>query len=143
MINRLNLAASSGCDAVDPDNVDAYGNKNGLDLTQADSISFMNFLSTAAHTRNLSIGLKNAGEIIGSVLNEIDFAVNEQCIENSECSTWQPVVEAGKPVFHIEYPSDAPSISAAKQQKYCDGAGEEGFATLLKNMDLDDWVEYC
>ena len=31
---RLDLAASKGCDGVEPDNVDGYDNDNGLGLTQ-------------------------------------------------------------------------------------------------------------
>ena len=78
MVKRIQLAAQKGCDAVDPDNVDGYSNDNGLDLTQQDSIDFIQFL--AGHARNLSlaIGLKNAGDIVQNVLPVVQFSVNEQ-----------------------------------------------------------------
>ncbi|KAI9663067.1 MAG: hypothetical protein M1821_008115 [Bathelium mastoideum] len=148
MAKRIQLAAEKGCDAVDPDNVDGYNNDNGLHLTQNDSISFLNFLSTAATSHNLSMGLKNAGDLIATVLPLVHFSVNEQCVEYSECTTFAPFIKAGKPVFHIEYPKDAPGkLSNSTVQKYCadQGAGEgtDGFSTVLKDMDLDGWVEYC
>ncbi|KAL8784318.1 MAG: hypothetical protein Q9213_004027, partial [Squamulea squamosa] len=62
MLERLDLAAKKGCDGVDPDNVDAYNNDNGLGLTTKDAEDFVNFLANEAHNRNLSIGLKNAGD---------------------------------------------------------------------------------
>ena len=37
MTARIELARSQGCDGVDPDNVDAYDNVNGLSLTQNDA----------------------------------------------------------------------------------------------------------
>lgn len=104
MLDRLDMARDKGCDGVDPDNVDGYDNDNGLDLTQADSISFVNFLANAAHARNMSIGLKNAGDIIPSVIKNMQWSVNEQCAQYNECDTYAVFPQNGKPVFHIEYP---------------------------------------
>lgn len=153
MKERVNLAKKKGCDGVDPDNVDGYQNDNGLSLTQQSSISFMSYLSSLAAPLNLTMGLKNAGDIIPAVLPLVQFSVNEQCVQNNECDTFQPFIAAGKPVFHIEYPKDAGERSAAtagvKQDtvnKLCAGSGakgSDGFSTLLKKMELDGWVEYC
>lgn len=68
MTSRLDMAQKKGCDGVDPDNIDAYGNDNGLSLTEADSINYLNFLSSEAHSRGMSVGLKNGGDIIPSVI---------------------------------------------------------------------------
>lgn len=38
MLARLDRAQTLGCDGVDPDNVDAYNNDNGLNLTENDAI---------------------------------------------------------------------------------------------------------
>jgi hypothetical protein len=54
----------------------------------------------------MSMGLKNAEELLDSVLPYINFAVNEECasMANSEgCEPYSPLIRAGKPVFHIEY----------------------------------------
>lgn len=129
-------------------------NENGLSLTQQDSINFMSYLSSLTVPLNLTLGLKNAGDIIPAVLPIVQFSVNEQCVENSECSTFAPFIEAGKPVFHIEYPKGAGEGQVTTQGlqqdvvgKFCgsEGAakGRDGFSTVLKKMDLDGWVEYC
>ncbi|CAI7655380.1 unnamed protein product [Penicillium discolor] len=113
MSSRLDMANQKGCDGVDPDNIDAYGNENGLGLTEADSIDFLTFLASESHSRGMSIGLKNGGDIIGSVIDKMQWSVNEQCAEYDEFN---------KPVFHIEYSgetiesggSDDTSVSAAE-----------------------------
>ncbi|KAF2099008.1 hypothetical protein NA57DRAFT_39725 [Rhizodiscina lignyota] len=147
MKKRMDVAVQKGCDAIDPDNVDGYDNDNGLGLTQDDSVEYMRFLATEAQSRNLTIGLKNADAIIPKVLSIVQFSVNEQCVEYSECMTYAPFIDAGKPVFHIEYPDGAPKLSASTVTKYCsdtgDGDGAKLFSTVLKTMDLDGWVEYC
>ncbi|KAF2853421.1 glycoside hydrolase family 114 protein [Plenodomus tracheiphilus IPT5] len=154
MKERVELANSKGCDGVDPDNVDGYQNDNGLSLTQEDSISYMSYLSSITAPLNLTLGLKNAGNIIPVVLPLVQFSVNEQCIDHDECDTFQPFIAAGKPVFHIEYPDGAGDGESATRglgqdtmRKFCssngDAEGSEGFSTVLKKMELDGWVEYC
>jgi Glycoside-hydrolase family GH114 len=123
---------------------DPQNNDNGLGLTTTDSINFLTFLSSKAAAAGLSIGLKNAGEIVSKVLPVVQFSVNEQCVQYSECSTFAPFVSAGKPVFHIEYPSETNSATAAQ---FCGtsgkAAGASGFSTVIKNLNLDGWVKYC
>lgn len=123
-------------------------NDNGLNLTQADTISYMHFLSEAATSHNMSIGLKNAGEVLTNLTSVAHFSVNEQCVQYSECDSFAPMIAAGKPVFHIEYPKGAPSgISEKIAVNMCDASGDasgsQWFSTVLKGVDLDGWVEYC
>ncbi|KAM0245991.1 hypothetical protein ACHAQJ_010380 [Trichoderma viride] len=147
MKDRIKLAWSKGCDAIDPDNVDGYQNDNGLNLTAQDSINYLQFLHGVASSYHMAIGLKNAGGIISKVLDFINFSVNEQCAEYSECDTFAPFIKAGKPVFHIEYPKGAPKIDTSRAADLCShrgiGAGSENFSTVLKKMDLDGFVQYC
>lgn len=100
------------------------------------------------------MGLKNAGDIIPAVLPLVHFSVNEECVKYGECSTFTPFIDAGKPVFHIEYPDGAGEGDATTQglkedvvQQFCTrtgkGEGSEKFSTVLKKMELDGWVEYC
>jgi hypothetical protein len=65
-------------------------------------------MASAAADLGLSTGLKNAQEILGNVLDTVQFAINEQCVtaEDTACSEYQPLLDAGKPVFHIEYIDD-------------------------------------
>ncbi|KAF4979820.1 hypothetical protein FZEAL_4036 [Fusarium zealandicum] len=147
MKKRIKLAAQKGCDAIDPDNVDGYQNDNGLGLTQADSISYVKFLSAEAAKYNMSTGLKNAGDIIESVLPYVAFSVNEQCVNYEECETFAAFIKAGKPVFNIEYPKGAPKVKDTDRKTICSqkgkAAGTKGFSIVIKNLNLDGWVMYC
>lgn len=107
----------------------------------------------------MTIGLKNGGDIISSVLPVVDFSVNEQCVQYNECSTFHTFIDAGKPVFHIEYPGGDGDLaqgvatngfSEDLRKKSCgdgdDGGkkeGTDGFSTVLKKMALDGWVQFC
>lgn len=143
MSARLALAASKGCDGVDPDNVDGYDHDTGFSLTTSSAVDYLTFLAQTAHNLNMAIGLKNAGAILGSTVGMMQFVVNEQCVEYKECAVWQPFIAAGKAVLHIEYPSSAPSLSTDTKNQICGASGVQGFSTVMKKMDLDDWVEYC
>lgn len=142
MAGRVALAARKGCDAIDPDNIDAFQNDNGLGLTANDSISFLQFMAKEARSHKLAIGLKNGGDIIRDVLDDMDFSVNEQCAEYSECSEFAAFIDDGKPVFHIEYPTEK-SWSSVVCSRKGKGKGSDDFSTVFKNMDLDFKVEYC
>lgn len=151
MQDRLDLAKQKGCDGVDPDNIDAYGNDNGLDLTEADSIDYLNFLASEAHSRGMSIGLKNGGDIIPSVIEKMQWSVNEQCAQYDECDTYAAFTDVGKPVFHIEYADEIGAnnklkmrdVTSSQKSVACDARSAENFSTVIKNMQLDAWVEYC
>lgn len=145
---RMNLAVEKHCDAIDPDNVDGYDNDNGLGLTQTDAINYLSFLSTAAHSRGLAIGLKNAGGIVDNVVDVFQFSVQEQCEQTKECEQYTPFISQNKPVFHVEYPkgdktNDNINISDTQKQTICDDPTAKGFSTIMKNMNLDSWIESC
>ncbi|KAL4982234.1 glycoside hydrolase superfamily [Aspergillus falconensis] len=150
MASRLDLAASKGCDAVDPDNVDGYGsNGGGLSLTVSDYINFLDWLAADSHSRGLGIGLKNAPALIPSVLVNVEFAVNEQCAEYEECDSFIPFLDAGKAVFHVEYPkgdgvNDDNDVSEEERVRACESYERvEEFSTIIKNVILDEWVQFC
>ncbi|KAL8719844.1 MAG: hypothetical protein Q9225_003197 [Loekoesia sp. 1 TL-2023] len=143
MRKRLDMAQDNGCDGVDPDNLDAYDNDNGLGLTTDDAINYINFLADEAHSRDLSIGLKNAGAILPDVQSKMQWSVNEECVNKTECLDFRMFIENNKPVFHIEYPDSAPSLSDKEKLKYCEDDSARGFSTLLKKMNLDDWTYEC
>jgi hypothetical protein len=127
---RLVLAVDKGCDGVEPDNVDGYANNSGFPLTADDQIAYNRWLAAQAHTLGLSIGLKNALALIPSLVNDFDWALNEQCFEYEECETLEPFIESGKAVFGVEYEGD-PS-------DYCPQAVERQFSWLTKTYDLGD-----
>jgi hypothetical protein len=100
---RLDLAVSKGCNGVDPDNVDGYSNPNGLQLSAADQLDFNRWLAREAHSRDLSIGLKNAVALIPELVDDFDFAVNESCYRYRECDGYQLFRQQGKAVLIAEY----------------------------------------
>ncbi|OBT73094.1 hypothetical protein VF21_07586 [Pseudogymnoascus sp. 05NY08] len=147
MLARLDQAAKKGCDGVDPDNIDGYENKSGLDLTTDTAVDFVTFLADATHARNMSFGLKNGAKILTRVIDLIQWNVVEECLQYDECGDYQPVIDAGKPVFQIEYPTteEKPSyVSDEKKNEICGSTGIPiGFSTVLKNMNLDEWIVQC
>lgn len=115
----------------------------------------MKKLAKVAHENNIAIGLKNALEVLSRLQDVVSFAVNEQCVENRECSGYSSFVsDLAKPVFHIEYPEgdDGGDMTTIQDtEKWCRTYEEDGvgtvdlsrLSTVLKDMELDGWVEYC
>ncbi len=134
LLARLDLAVETGCDGVEPDNVTAYRNDSGFDLTADDQLDFNRFLANAAHDRGLLVGLKNDLEQIPLLVDDFDFAVNEQCVEYDECDAYEPFATAGKPIFGAEY-SDA---AINDPETTCAAARSAGVTTIIVPLDLDD-----
>jgi hypothetical protein len=132
---RLDMAVNKNCDGVDPDNVDGYTNNTGFPLSYQDQIAFNSWLASEAHQRGLSIGLKNDLDQIEDLVNDFDWALNEQCFQYNECDLLLPFIHAGKAVFGIEYNGDT--------RQFCAQANRMGFDTLYKNLDLDAWRVDC
>jgi len=135
MAARLDLAVSKGCDGVEPDNVDSYSNSNGLGLKAADQIDFNTFIAEQAHSRGLSVGLKNDLDQVKSLESVFDWALNEQCNQYGECNMLNPFEAANKAVFGVEYSGSASSL--------CPKMVSSGFSWLLKDLDLDAKVTPC
>ena len=132
---RMDLAVKKGCDAVDPDNMDGYANQTGFPLTSADQIAYNKAIAQAAHGRGLAVGLKNDLGQVKALVGYFDFAVNEQCFQYNECERLLPFVQAGKPVFGIEY-----SLST---KRFCSKANRMNFDFLKKKLSLDVWRVAC
>ncbi|KAJ6260891.1 hypothetical protein Dda_3552 [Drechslerella dactyloides] len=140
MASRIALAQSKGCDAVDPDNINGYQNPTGFDLTEKDSISYLDFMASEAHERGMSIGLKNGGAIVANVVQFMDFCVQESCVAYNECEPYRTFLEYNSPVFHIEYPEES-NMAIAEICSPTNGA--QGFSTVIKRLSLDDWTVLC
>jgi hypothetical protein len=115
-------------------------------------------LSQVAADNGMLMGLKNAQEVVGEVASMVQFAVNEECAASGDCSSYNSFVAQGKPVYHIEYPSggggDGPS-NGGDNDRYKAIPGKtskpkaladycvQGFSTVMKNLSLDGYVQYC
>jgi hypothetical protein len=169
MTARIKLASDKGCDGIDPDNVDGYEDdtKGGFGLTSQDSAAFVQKLADEAHKYGMAMGLKNALGILGQVGSSMEFAVNEECATYNGCRAYEPFLRSGKPVYHIEYVTfnirngtqvdiraeDKPRLASLTSDQlkaaYCLETGQvsngmaEYFSTVIKTLDLSDWVLYC
>lgn len=147
MSQRIQLAKSKNCDAIDPDNIDGFDNDNGFNFTEADSIDFVQFLAKTGHNYGMSVGLKNAGSIVDALVDDVDFSVQEQCVEYKECDLYEEFIEQDKTIFHIEYPkgdkSNSDPFTNSQIKKYCENKSAKGFSSILKNMNLDSLLIEC
>jgi hypothetical protein len=132
---RLDLCKAMGFDAVEPDNLDGYQNSSGFPLTAADQLAYNRFLADAAHSRGLSIGLKNDLDQAAELLASFDWALDEQCFQYSECDKLAPFTTAGKAVFEVEYELDPSS--------FCPQARAMGFMSMAKSLTLDPARGIC
>lgn len=127
MAVRMDVCVAKGFDAVEPDNVDGYANDTGFPLTETDQLTFNRAVAGLAHERGLSVALKNDLEQISELVDDFDFAVNEECFRYAECEAYKPFTDAGKAVLHVEYegPLD-----------FCGESKQLGLSSMLKALDL-------
>ncbi|MER7624205.1 endo alpha-1,4 polygalactosaminidase [Streptomyces sp. NPDC126503] len=135
MAARLDMCRDKGFDAVEPDNMDGYQSRTGFPLTAADQLRYNRLIARLAHDRGLAVGLKNDLDQIPELLPDFDFAVNEQCAQYEECALLTPFVQAGKPVFHVEYELDVTA--------FCPEARKLGLSSMRKRYELDAWRRPC
>jgi len=135
MMARLDLAVSKGCDGVEPDNVDGYNNDSGFPLTSQDQLHYNIWLASAAHARNLSIGLKNDLDQIPDLVAYFDWALNEQCYQYDECELLRPFTFAGKAVFGVEYQGNS--------AQFCPYFNNLDFDWLVKELELGPTRTSC
>lgn len=125
---RISTAADKGCDAVDPDNVNGFENDTGFPLTAADQLEFNRWLFAEVHDHGMAVGLKNDLAQAAELIDEVEFQVNEECIQYDDCAALSVFTDAGKPVWSIEY--------EGSPEEVCAEAERLGFATWIKDLDL-------
>ncbi len=142
MQTRLDLAVTRGCDGVEPDNMDGYVNDTGFDLDGFDQLDYNQFIAEEAHSRGLSVGLKNDVDQLEVLEPCYDWALNEECFAFDECATYTPFIDAGKAVFHVEY-VDALADGQDLADQICGASAVDGFSTLIKEWGLEEWFIAC
>ncbi|AYL35694.1 MULTISPECIES: endo alpha-1,4 polygalactosaminidase [Streptomyces] len=135
MAERLDMCRDKGFDAVEPDNMDGYRNRTGFPLTADDQLRYNRLVARLAHERGMSVGLKNDLDQIPELVDDFDFAVNEQCAQYGECAELTPFVEADKAVFHVEY--------ELSTDRFCADSRRLELSSLLKKYELDAWRRAC
>lgn len=132
---RVNLCKQKGFDAVEFDNVDAWSANTGFPITRTDQLRYNAMLANMAHTSGLSVGLKNDVEQVKDLLAYFDFHLDEECFQYKECDRLTPFIDAGKPVFEVEYRLDTAD--------FCPDANALNFNSMKKKLNLGPWREPC
>ncbi len=83
----------------------------------------------------MSVALKNDLDQVADLVDDFDFAINEQCVAYSECTALRPFVERGKAILHVEYDL---ATSA-----FCPVTKPLGFSSMRKRYDLKVWRQPC
>jgi hypothetical protein len=130
MAARVDRCKADGFDAIEFDNVEGYANSSGFPLSDGDQLVFNTSLANLAHTRGLTVALKNDLGQVTELVPYFDMAVNEQCQQFEECAALDPFIGAGKAVFQVEY-EVAPS-------GFCAAANTADRSAIAKTVDLFD-----
>jgi Glycoside-hydrolase family GH114 len=130
---RVDRCVADGFDAVEFDNVDAYQNKTGLSISSDTQLIFDSELANLAHSKGLTVGLKNDLGQLSDLKPYFDFAINEQCFQYRECNFPAPGLPnwtaSGKAVFNVEYKATAVNCSLAASYQ---------ISSIYKTVDLFD-----
>lgn len=135
MTARMDLCASKGFDGIEFDNMEGFHEKTGFPLTSADQLLFNVRLANAAHERGLTTVAKNDLGQLPTLLPYFDAVLNEECFQWKECGALSVFVDAGKPVFQVEY---EPATS-----QFCAKANALNFNSLKKKLALKVWRVPC
>ncbi len=140
---RMDICKSKGFDAIETDNVDAHNyesrdaNGNVVNIgtnfmmTLDESIAYIRWLADEAHSRGLSIGLKNAEEMAVDVVGNVDWMLTEDCYYDNWCNAASVFVENNKPVFMAEYDDLVPDFTPA-----CELAKSLGYSAIWRDSSL-------
>jgi hypothetical protein len=129
MLSRMQLARDKGCSGVEPDNVQNFQEDSGFDLTAHDQLVYNQWLADTAHGLGLTVGLKNDITQIADLVSYFDWALNEQCFQYDECDNYSMFIDAGKPVFEVEY--------STGNLDFCERAEQMQLSAIYKSYDLD------
>ncbi len=145
---RFRLAARIGCDAVEPDQNNPFGNDPGFPISRSQERSWYLQVARRAHAAGLSVGMKNGVEVVDdATVRAFDWALNEECFFYRECGRVQPFIAAGKAVFQTEYSDDwrrrGASTPGEVAAEVCAPARRLGFSTLVKRRVPDASFVSC
>lgn len=132
---RMDLCKSKGFDGVEFDNVDGYTNNTGFPLTASDQLTFDTWLANQAHTRSLSVALKNEPGQAQDLLPYFDWELDEQCFQYNECGKFLPFINAGKAVMEVEY--------KLNPSQFCAKANAMNFNSMKKHLGLGPYRVAC
>lgn len=130
--DRITLAASKGFDGIEGDVVDLHLVQTGCSsrITEAEMTAFLRELTDHAHGLGLAYFAKNVTENAADWSTFVDGVVAEEGYLYGDAAGYMPYIQAGKPVFAVEYGSDKPT------EAQCKDANQRGYALYGTNLSL-------
>lgn len=141
LISRFTMIRQKGFDAIEPDNLDAYENETGFDISITDTKAFCTYLITLAHSMGLGIGQKNVSELTDDFSSSFDWALTEDAFDQGWQDDMLPYITKNKPVFVTEYTDKM--TQANFQSTVCPAAKTKKYSAVLKKRDLSKWSYFC
>ncbi len=129
MASRFQMCHEKGFDAVEPDNIEAATNKSGFPITEAQQLTYNEWVAEEAHSLGMAILQKNDGEQAAQLEPYFDGVLTEQCNQYSECADFEPYLQAGKPVIDAEY--------KLKTSRFCAADAAAGIVGMRFNLALN------
>jgi hypothetical protein len=108
---RIAVAAKAGFDAIEGDVVDGHRTGTGCrtPITSADMTAYLKDLTDYSHSLGLAYFAKNTSEDAAEWSKFTDGVVVEEAYAWNEAASYMPYINAGKPVFAVEYGTNSPS----------------------------------
>ena len=141
MAARFELARSKGCDGIEPDLDDLQNYATGYSITMSDQLAYNAMLIQMAHSRGMSLGLKNGigddGQttqqfIKATIAAGTDWALNESCNQFAECAAYAAFINTGRAVFQVEY-LDQQTLGYAGGTGTCSTDNAANFDGIVKD----------
>lgn len=137
---RFDMILEKGFDGIEADNIDSYtadldgANGTGFDIAIDDTRRYVTFLIDEAHKRGLSIGQKNAPELVEKYGALFDWALLEDPFYEKYADIFKAYTDKEKAVFALSY-FDNTSEKQFREQ-VCPAAKRLNFTAILKDRDL-------
>ena len=115
MAARFEMCREKGFDAVEPDNIEAFSNHSGFEISPQQQLTYNEWIANEVHWLGMAVLQKNDGEQSVELQPYFDGALSEQCNQDKECADFEPYLKAGKPVLNAEYHLKTAKFCAADE----------------------------
>lgn len=129
---RFQTCKDKGFDGIEGDNQDLHWADTGFPIERADQVAYSQALANMAHEMGLAYGQKNSPDLVPELIDHVDFIITEDCFKDGWCSEVLPFIQAGKPVYAIEYTDTGVDFAAA-----CVWGAGQSVSFILKARDLN------
>jgi hypothetical protein len=129
MERRFAMCREKGFDAIEPDNIEGYANASGFPLSAQQQLTYNEWVAGTVHSFGMAVFQKNDPEQTSQLQALFDGALVEQCNQFHECASYEPYLQAGKPVLDAEY--------RVRTRKFCAADAALGIMGARLNVALN------